>query len=116
MPTATPLKKVAAAAAPLAEDYTLRLCEQLARWRYEDLPAEVVRMLKFFLLDTLGVIAGAANAPGIRELNQRLSKWESGGSATGAHHRHHHAPRPRAVACRGGVRGSALRDRARPVL
>src|SRR4051812_3600647 len=83
MSTAIPLKKSVVAAAPLAEDYTLRLCEQLARWRYEDLPAAVVSTLKFFLLDTLGVIAGAANAPGIRELNQRLAKWESSGSATG---------------------------------
>ncbi|HYK13340.1 MAG TPA: MmgE/PrpD family protein [Burkholderiales bacterium] len=98
MPTATPLKKIPAAAAPLAEDYTLRLCEQLARWRYEDLPAEVVRMLKFFLLDTLGVIAGAANAPGIRELNQRLSKWESGGSATGLIGRRRYSPPSAALA------------------
>ena len=98
MPTATPLKKIPAAAAPLAEDYTLRLCEQLARWCYEDLPAEVVRMLKFFLLDTLGVIAGAANAPGIRELNQRLSKWESGGSATGLIGKRRYSPPSAALA------------------
>lgn len=83
MSNVTPLKQPAATRPPLADDYSLRLCEQLARWRYEDLPPEVVRMLKFFLLDTLGVIAGASNAPGIKELNQRLSKWETGGSATG---------------------------------
>ena len=67
----------------LDDDYSLRLCGQLARWRYEDLPADVVRMLKRFLIDTLGVIAGAARAPGSRELNQRLAKWETAGSATG---------------------------------
>ncbi len=98
MPTAIPLKKTAATAAPLADDYTQRLCEQLARWRYEDLPAEVVRMLKFFLLDTLGVIGGAANAPGIRELNQRLSKWESGGSATGLIGKRRYSPPSAALA------------------
>ena len=80
MTTVTPLKKPSPPAPPLADDYTLRLCEELARWRYEDLPAQVVRTLKFFLLDTLGVIAGATNAAGIRELNQRLSKWETAGS------------------------------------
>ena len=73
----------APSAPPLDDDYTLRLCETLARWRYEDLPADVVRTLKWFMIDTLGVIAGAANAAGVRELNARLSKWETAGSATG---------------------------------
>jgi 2-methylcitrate dehydratase PrpD len=98
MSTAAPLKKATAISAPLAEDYTLRLCEQLARWRYEDLPAEVVRVLKYFLIDTLGVIAGAANAPGIRELNQRLSKWEAGGSATGLIGKRRYSPPSAALA------------------
>jgi 2-methylcitrate dehydratase PrpD len=98
MATATPLKKSPATSAPLADDYTLRLCEQLARWRYEDLPPEVVRMLKFFLLDTLGVIAGASNAAGIRELNQRLSKWETGGSATGLIGKRRYSPPTAALA------------------
>lgn len=65
------------------EDFSLRLCEEIARWRYEDLPAEVVQTLKLLVLDTLGVIGGAVNAPGIHELNGRLGKWESSGSATG---------------------------------
>ena len=81
MATVTPLKP--ASSRELDDDYSLRLCATLARWRYEDLPADVVRTLKFFLIDTLGVIGGAPNAPGIRELNARLSKWESSGSATG---------------------------------
>jgi len=98
MPTVTSLKPAAAPAPPLADDYSLRLCEQLARWRYEDLPAEVVRALKFFLIDTLGVIAGAPNAAGIRELNQRLSKWETTGSATGLIGKRRYSPPTAALA------------------
>jgi 2-methylcitrate dehydratase PrpD len=98
MTTVTPLKKTPASAPQLADDYTLRLCEQLLRWRYEDLPAEVVRMLKLFMIDTLGVIAGAANAAGIRELNRRLSKWETGGSATGLIGKHRYSPPSAALA------------------
>jgi len=82
----------------LDDDYSLRLCQQLSRWRYEDLPADVVRMLKLFLIDTLGVIAGAANAPGIRELNQRLEKWETTGSATGLHGKRRYSPPTAALA------------------
>jgi 2-methylcitrate dehydratase PrpD len=65
------------------ESLTRALCEALAGWRYDDLPADVVRMTKLLVLDTLGVISGATNAPGVRELNVRLSRWERGGSATG---------------------------------
>ncbi len=69
--------------APLLEDgASLRLCEMVSRWRYEDLPPEVVRVLKSLLIDTLGVIAGAARAPGIPELHARLTRWERDGSAT----------------------------------
>ena len=98
MAIATSIKKPSASPPLLADDYTLRLCAQLARWRYADLPAEVVSMLKLFMIDTLGVIAGAANAAGIRELNQRLSKWESGGSATGLHGKHRYSPPTAALA------------------
>lgn len=66
----------------LAEGASLRLCETLVRWRYEDLPPEVVRVLKSFVIDTLGVIGGAARAPGIPELHERLTRWERDGSAT----------------------------------
>ena len=88
----------AAPAPRLDDDYSLRLCQQLARWRYEDLPADVVHMLKLFLIDTLGVIGGAANAPGIRELNRRLSKWETAGSATGLIGKRHYSPPSAALA------------------
>ena len=99
--TVTSLKTSDVPKARLPDDYSLRLCEQLARWRYEDLPAEVVHMLKFFVLDTLGVIGGAANAPGIRELNQRLSKWEA------------RAPRP-ALSASAAIRRRVRRSRTAP--
>lgn len=88
----------AASIARLDDDYSLRLCQQLARWRYEDLPADVVHTLKLFLLDTLGVIGGAANAPGIRELNRRLTRWESAGSATGLIGKRRYSPPSAALA------------------
>jgi len=69
--------------APLLEEgASLKLCETISRWRFEDLPPEVVRVLKSFLVDTLGVIGGAARAPGIPELHARLARWERDGSAT----------------------------------
>ena len=66
----------------LEEGASLRLCETVLRWRYEDLPPAVVRVLKSFLIDTLGVIGGAARAPGIAELHARLTRWERDGAAT----------------------------------
>ena len=96
--TVTSLKTSDVPKARMPDDYSLRLCEQLTRWRYEDLPAEVVRMLKRFMIDTLGVIGGAANAAGIRELNNRLSKWESSGSATGLVTKRRYSPPSAALA------------------
>ncbi|WP_029349174.1 MmgE/PrpD family protein [Bosea sp. 117] len=54
----------------------------LAGLSYDDLPADVVRTTKLFTLDTLGVIAGAARAPGMAELLAALTAWESNGKAT----------------------------------
>jgi len=88
-------------AVPTASDddeYSLHLCQTIARWHYEDLPADVVRTLKLLVLDALGVIGGAPNAPGIRELNQRLAKWESSGSATGLIGKHRYSPPSAALA------------------
>lgn len=82
----------------LPAGFSLKLCESVAAWRYEDLPASVVQMLKFFLLDTLGVIGGAANAPGVSELNRRLSRWEVTGSATGLVGPHQYSPPTAALA------------------
>src|SRR5258705_13920489 len=72
----------ASASSSLGDDYSLRLCEQIARWRFDDLPADVVHKLKLFVLDTLGVIGGAAHVPGLRELNQPPPHEESNGSTT----------------------------------
>src|SRR6187551_886211 len=83
---------------PLPDDYSLQLCKSLAAWRYADLPAAIVHQLKLFLLDTLGVIGGAAHAPGIAELNSRLFKWESTGSATGLIGKRRYSPPTAALA------------------
>jgi len=82
------------------------LCEAIARWRYEDLPVQVVATLKSLLLDEIGVIAGAAHAPGIPELNARLSRWESSGSATGLIGKRRYSPPTAALA--NGAAGHAL--------
>ena len=65
------------------EGISRRLCEAVENWTYNDIPEDVVRTLRMLVIDTLGVIGGAARAPGIAEVNQRLAKWESSGSATG---------------------------------
>lgn len=54
----------------------------LAGLSYEDLPPDVVRIVKLFTLDTLGVIGGAARAPGMAELTAALTAWEEDGKAT----------------------------------
>jgi len=68
---------------PLPDGYSRALCNTIAGWTYDMLPVPVIRSVKALILDTLGVIGGAANAPGIPELNTRLSRWEKTGSATG---------------------------------
>ena len=64
------------------EGLSRRLCTDIAGWRFEDLPPDVVSTTKFFVLDTLGVIGGGARAPGIAEIRGRMTRWEKGGSAT----------------------------------
>ena len=59
-----------------------RLCAAVAGWRYEDLTGDVVGTIKRFIMDTLGVIGGAARAPGIEALHARARHWEHDGSAT----------------------------------
>src|SRR5262245_50020940 len=95
-----------ATAANPPDDATFSLCEALATWRYEALPADVIHTLKTFLLDEVGVIAGAARAPGIRELNARLSRWETTGSATGLIGKRRYSPPSAALA--NGAAGHAL--------
>src|SRR5688572_22277703 len=83
---------------PLSDGASLRLCERISTWRYDDLPAEVVATLKYLMLDALGVIAGATHAPGIAQLNQRLSRWEASGSATGLIGKRRYSPPSAALA------------------
>jgi 2-methylcitrate dehydratase PrpD len=64
------------------EALSRRLCEDVAGWRFEDLPPDVVHTTKLFILDTLGVIGGGARAPGIAEIRGRMTRWENGGPAT----------------------------------
>jgi 2-methylcitrate dehydratase PrpD len=82
----------------LEEGYSRALCANIAAWRYEDLPAPVIATVKALMLDVLAVIGGACAAPGIPELNARLSKWESAGSATGLLGRRRYSPPTTALA------------------
>ncbi len=88
----------AAKSFPLPDGYSRALCANIAEWTYDSLPAPVVRTVKALILDTLGVIGGAAHALGIAELNARLSKWEKTGSATGLVGRHRYSPPTAAMA------------------
>ena len=64
-------------------DLGRRLARKLAALEWSDIPTPVVERAKLFVVDTLGVIGGAARAPGIPELLSALREWEpSGGSAT----------------------------------
>ncbi|MFE3839432.1 MmgE/PrpD family protein [Pseudogemmobacter sonorensis] len=58
------------------------IAEKLAAIHYADLPDRVREVVRLFTLDTLGVIAGAAKAPGMAELLTALTAWESDGKAT----------------------------------
>lgn len=83
---------------PLPDGYSRALCNTIAGWTYESLSASVRRNVKALILDTLGVIGGAARAPGIPELNQRLSRWEKTGSATGLIGKRRYSPPTAAMA------------------
>src|SRR5688500_12937338 len=74
------------------------LCENIAAWRYEQLPPAVVKTVKALMLDTLGVIGGASRAPGIPELNAPLSRWEHSASATGLVGKRRYSPPSAALA------------------
>ncbi len=96
MATVLPLKQ--SPSDLLAEGASLKLCEAVSRWRYEDLPREVVATLKLLIIDALGVIGGAAQAPGIAELDARLGRWEKDGSATGLIGKRRYSPPTAALA------------------
>ncbi len=60
-----------------------RLAAWIATLDWPDLPAEAVSTTRDFVLDTLGVIGGAARAPGLAALRASLAAWEPhGGLAT----------------------------------
>ena len=100
--TAAPVSNIkemfAAKTLPLPDGYSRALCATIAGWTYDTLPAPVLHTVKALILDTLGVIGGAANAPGIPELNARLSRWEKTGSATGLIGKRRYSPPTAAMA------------------
>ena len=81
-----------------SENLSRELCEEIATWRYEQLPDAVVKTVKALILDALGVIGGAARAPGIPELNARLARWEKSGSATSLIGKRRYSPPSAALA------------------
>jgi len=60
----------------------LTLARALVAIEFDDLPEAVVQCVKLFTMDTLGVIAGAATAPGMTALIEALTEWETDGVAT----------------------------------
>jgi 2-methylcitrate dehydratase PrpD len=83
---------------PLPDGYSRALCTTIAGWTYDSLPAPALHAVKALILDTLGVIGGAAHAPGIPELISRLSRWENAGSATGLIGKRRYSPPTAAMA------------------
>jgi 2-methylcitrate dehydratase PrpD len=84
-------------AAPAA-DGSARLAAWAADLRWEAVPQAVRDTALRFLLDTFGVIAGAARAPGLDRLNRRLHRWESAGAATGLLGKYRYSPPTAALA------------------
>src|SRR5688572_32408902 len=82
----------------LEDGFSRALCERVHRFSYDDLPQDVVKTVKALMLDVLGVIGGARLAPGIPELDARLSKWETSGSATGLLGKRRYSPPTAALA------------------
>jgi 2-methylcitrate dehydratase PrpD len=67
---------------PPADGFSREVMAAYENWSYSSLPASVVKRIKLFVLDTLGVIAAAADAPGIPEVNRLLLGWEGTGPST----------------------------------
>ena len=97
-------KRLAIVPNPVDESAGLsaRLCSEIAGWRYEDIPPDVVRTVKLFLIDTFGVIGGAARAPGIEEIMGRYGRWDKNGSATALLSKGRHSP-PHAALVNGAA-------------
>jgi 2-methylcitrate dehydratase PrpD len=67
---------------PPADGFSREVMAAYENWSYSSLPISVVNRIKLFVLDTLGVIAAAADAPGIPEVNRLLLGWEGAGPST----------------------------------
>src|SRR4051812_39616044 len=91
-----PLKHISGT--KLEDGFSRELCERIHALTYDDLPHAVVKTVKALMLDVLAVIGGARAAPGIPELNARLSRWESTGSATGLIGKRRYSPPTAALA------------------
>ena len=65
-----------------ADGFSREIMSAYENWSYASLPTSVVERIKLFVLDTLGVIAAAADAPGIPEMNRLLLGWEGAGPST----------------------------------
>ncbi len=65
-----------------ADGFSRDVMAAYENWTYDSLPASVVKRIKLFVLDTLGVIGAAADAPGIGEVNRLLLGWEGAGPST----------------------------------
>jgi 2-methylcitrate dehydratase PrpD len=65
-----------------ADGFSGEVMAAYENWSYSSLPTAVVDRIKLFVLDTLGVIAAAADAPGIPEVNRLLLGWEGAGPST----------------------------------
>jgi 2-methylcitrate dehydratase PrpD len=67
----------------VSSDLSALIAAEIAGMRYEDIPSTLVQRAKLLLLDTLGVMAGAAKAPGVLELHRLLQhvqrRWSEGG-------------------------------------
>lgn len=72
----------AAAMPPAADGFTDDWCRRIAALRPEDVPEPVLATLETFVLDTVGVLAGARGAPGLDAVASIYGRWEAGGSAT----------------------------------
>jgi hypothetical protein len=64
------------------DGFSRELMAAYENWDFSSLPISVVERIKLFVLDTLGVIAAATDAPGIPEMNRLLLGWEGAGPST----------------------------------
>jgi len=97
-----PVRSESATASAEVKDRSRQLAAEIAAWTPAVMPDDVRSAGRRFLLDTLGVIAAARNAPGIDVLNRRLARWEANGSATGLIGKYRYSP-PHAALANGAA-------------